>query len=184
MDSKINLDTLISKSDLTLGVLSDTHNQLNDIVLESLQNCDVIVHAGDIGDANVLNNLGIHAKYVFPVRGNNDTEEKWPEQDLAALENIPDNLELHFNNKIIAVTHGHQFYKVETRHDKLREQFPHADIIIYGHSHRIACDRQMQPWVINPGAGGYTRTFGGASCIKINYTRGDWSVEKFRVSEE
>ncbi len=183
MSKKINLNHLIKKSEITIGVLSDTHNEINDIVINSLQNCDAIIHAGDIGDADILENLNTHAEHVFPVRGNNDTEEKWPADDLSALAEIPDNLELSFDNKVIAVTHGHQFYKVETRHDKLRNQFPHADIIVYGHSHRIACDQQQEPWVLNPGAGGYTRTFGGASCMIINYKNKTWDVQQFRTEQ-
>lgn len=183
MDSKINLNDLIKKLDITIGVLSDTHNQLNDIAITSLHNCDVIIHAGDIGDADVLCSLNSHADYVFSVRGNNDTEEKWPAHDLSALADIPDNLELTFDNKVIAVTHGHQFNKSDTRHDNLRNQFPHADIIVYGHSHRIVCDQQQDPWVINPGAAGYTRTFGGASCMVLNYKNKRWDIQQFRLNE-
>ena len=183
MNSKINLNDLIKKTEITVGVLSDTHNQLNDIVINSFHNCDVIVHAGDIGDADVLNHLNTKTDYVFSVRGNNDIEEKWPTHDLKTLAEIPDNLELSFDNEIIAVTHGHQFYKVETRHDKLRNQFPHANIIVYGHSHRIVCDQQQSPWVINPGAGGYTRTFGGASCMILKYKNKNWNIEQFQLNE-
>jgi putative phosphoesterase len=183
VDKKINLNDLIKKSEITVGVLSDTHNQLNDFIIASLKNCDAIIHAGDIGDADVLDNLNTHTDHVFSVRGNNDTEEKWPAHDLHTLANIPDNLELAFENKVIAVTHGHQFYKVETRHDQLRNQFPHADIIVYGHSHRIACDQQQEPWVINPGAGGHTRTFGGASCMMLKYKDNHWDIEQFRFNE-
>ena len=183
MDRKINLNNLINKSDITVGVLSDTHNQLNDIVISSFNKCDVIIHAGDIGDADVLNHLNTQAKHVFSVRGNNDIEEKWPAHDLPALADIPDNLELSFDDEVIAVTHGHQFHKVETRHDKLRGQFPHATIIVYGHSHRMVCDQQQSPWVINPGAGGYTRTFGGASCMILKYENKQWDVRQFRIIE-
>lgn len=183
MNKKINLNDLINKSEITVGVLSDTHNQLNDIVINSFNNCDVIIHAGDIGDADVLNLLNTKADYIFSVRGNNDIEEKWPNHDLSTLAEIPDNLELSFDNEIIAVTHGHQFHKVQTRHDKLRDQFPHADIIVYGHSHHIACDQQQKPWVLNPGAAGYTRTFGGASCMILKYKNKHWTIDQFRLNE-
>jgi putative phosphoesterase len=183
VNKKIDLNDFIEKSEITVGVLSDTHNQLNDIVINSFNNCDVIIHAGDIGDARVLGQLKTQADYVFSVRGNNDIEEKWPSHDLPTLAEIPDNLELSFDNKIIAVTHGHQFYKVQSRHDKLRDQFPHANIIIYGHSHHIVCDQQQTPWVINPGAGGYTRTFGGASCMILKYENQNWDIKQFRINE-
>ena len=183
MDIKINLNDLVNKSEITVGVLSDTHNQLNDIVINSFSNCDAIIHAGDIGDANILEQLNTYSDHVFSVRGNNDIEEKWPANDLSTLSEIPDNLELFFDDQVIAVTHGHQFHKVQNRHDQLRNQFPHANIIIYGHSHHIKCDQEQSPWVINPGAGGYTRTFGGASCMILKYDNKLWDIEQFRVSE-
>ena len=184
MDIKINLNDLISKSELTIGVLSDTHNQLNNIVTSSFQNCDAIIHAGDIGDADILGQLDTQADHVFSVRGNNDIEEKWPKHDLTTLAEIPDNLELYFDDQVIAVTHGHQFHRVRHRHDQLRNQFPHANIIIYGHSHHLVCDQQQNPWVVNPGAGGYTRTFGGASCMILRYENKRWEIEQFRIEEE
>ena len=181
MHKKLDLNFLIDKPVINIGILSDTHNQLNQLVIDAFTDCDAILHAGDIGDASVLQQLSQHAKHVLPVRGNNDTEDKWPEQDLSTLADIPDHLELSFQNQVIAMTHGHQFERVQKRHDLLRNQFPHADIIIYGHSHRFVCDQENQPWVINPGAGGYTRTFGGASCMIMQYKNNQWSINDFRA---
>ena len=184
MDSvttKINLDDLVNKSNLRLGVISDTHNQLNEKIVGSLQGCDAIVHAGDIGDATVLKNLTKFSEYIFPVRGNNDFEDKWPIEDLQQLAKIPEYCELHFQDQIIGLIHGHQYDPVRKRHDKLRGHFPNADIIIYGHSHRLVCDQEQKTWVINPGAGGYTRNFGGASCLVMEYKENNWSIEEFRL---
>lgn len=180
----IQLDQLIQKDTLRLGVISDTHNQLNEKIINSLKECDAIVHAGDIGDASVLKNLKAFTPHVFPVRGNNDVEDKWPEQDLDELADIPEYLELHFNNQVIGLIHGHQYDPVRKRHDKLRGHFPNADIVVYGHSHRLVCDKESKPWVINPGAGGYTRTFGGASCMVMEYKNQQWSIEETRLEQE
>ena len=177
----INLNELIRSSDLRIGVISDTHNYINPQVIKTLKGCDVILHAGDIGDADVIKSLRQCSVNVFCVRGNNDIEEKWPANTLNELEAIPYNIELEFDNQKIALTHGHQFYRVEVRHDKLRAQFPDADIIIYGHSHIIVCDQQQKPWVINPGAGGNTRTKGGATCMIFNYQNKNWKIENFRA---
>ena len=181
VNKHINLNELIQSSSLRVGVISDTHNYVNQKVIEALKDCDVVLHAGDIGDTNVIKSLAQCSANVFCIRGNNDVKEKWPENDLNELEELPDNIELEFNNQKIAVTHGHQFYKVEVRHDKLRAQFPDADIIIYGHSHIIVCDKDEKPWVINPGAGGNTRTKGGATCMVLNYQGGIWEIERFRA---
>ena len=184
MYKKINLDNLLCKSEINIGVLSDTHNQLNKIVIDALKNCDAILHAGDIGDASVLAELSQYTNHLLSVRGNNDTEEKWPSSDLSVLADIPDYLELQIHNQTIGLIHGHQYEPVRKRHDKLRQHFPHADIIIYGHSHRYVCDKDYQPWVINPGAGGYTRTFGGASCVIMQYKNQQWAIQDFRVEQE
>ena len=181
VNHRINLNKLTQSSELRVGVISDTHNYVNDQVIDTLRGCNVILHAGDIGDANVIKTLMQCSDHVFCVRGNNDIHEKWPQSHLQHLEIIPDNLLLEFDDQILAVTHGHQFYKVEVRHDKLRAQFPEADIIIYGHSHIITCDQRQKPWVINPGAGGNTRTKGGATCMILSYKYESWKVSSFRA---
>jgi putative phosphoesterase len=182
VNNRINLNNLTQSGGLRVGVISDTHNYVNDEVIETLSGCNVILHAGDIGDADVIKTLLQCSDHVFCVRGNNDIDEKWPENHLQELEIIPDNLVLEFDDQVLAVTHGHQFYKVEVRHDKLREQFPDADIIIYGHSHIIVCDQQQKPWVLNPGAGGNTRTKGGATCMILSYQDQNWEINSFRAT--
>ena len=39
------------------------------------------------------------------------------------------------------------------------------------------------PWVINPGAGGKTRTRGGPSCLILRCSETDWDVTEHRFSE-
>ena len=180
MHKQIQLDKLINKQDIIIGVVSDTHNKINQLVIDAFTDCDAILHAGDIGEASVLTQLNQYTDHVISVRGNNDTEAKWPTADLTSLTDIPESLQLHFHDQTIGLIHGHQFDPVRKRHDKLRQHFPAADIIVYGHSHRFVCDQQDQPWVINPGAGGYTRTFGGASCMKLHYVNQQWSIKDFR----
>ena len=181
MEQHIDLKKIISKSQFRVGVISDTHGKLNGLVVGSLENCDVIVHAGDIGSAAVISDLKKFTPHVYPVKGNNDVEEKWPSDDLSVLNQIPESLQLSFDSEIVAITHGHQFYAVETRHKNLRKQFPEADIIIYGHSHHLVCDQEQKPWVINPGAGGYNRTFGGASCMVMHFENNHWIIEETRT---
>ena len=183
MDTLINLDSIFDHAELRVGVISDTHSRLNEHVVGALNDCDVILHAGDIGNATVLNDLNRFTPHVFSVRGNNDIEEKWPTEDLPALQKIPDALELTFKQQRIAVTHGHQFPAVDTRHQKLRQQFPQANIIIYGHSHLLVCDREEHPWVINPGPGGYNRTFKGASCLVMHYKKMQWEIKETRTQK-
>lgn len=183
MNKKVDLTLLVSKSNIKIGAISDTHSQLNEHIVAALHGCDVIVHAGDIGDANIIKELKKFTPYVFPVLGNNDVAIKWPKEDLTELDAIPESLELHFDDQVIGLIHGHQYDPVHKRHHKLRDHFPNANLIVYGHSHRFVCDQAETPWVINPGAGGYTRTFGGASCVVMNYENQQWDIQATRLEQ-
>jgi putative phosphoesterase len=55
----------------TIGAISDTHGLLRPQALAALAGCDPIIHAGDIGNPDVLARLGALAP-VYAVRGNVD----------------------------------------------------------------------------------------------------------------
>ncbi len=60
---------------MIVGIISDTHGLLRDEAIEALRGADHILHAGDIGDPEILDELRRLAP-VTAVRGNVDTE-KW-----------------------------------------------------------------------------------------------------------
>ena len=82
----------------------------------------------------------------------------------------------------IVVTHGHKHYP--DYHESLRESYPNALVVIYGHTHHHTLDMTKKPYIINPGAAGKTRTQGGASCIIISNSRDGFTLElkKFNPS--
>lgn len=53
---------------MKLGVISDTHGVLREEVVERLQECDYIIHAGDIGNKDIIDKLESITK-TFVVRG-------------------------------------------------------------------------------------------------------------------
>ena len=57
---------------MQIGVISDTHGLLRPEALEALRSADLIVHAGDVGNPEILARLKKIAP-VFAVRGNIDT---------------------------------------------------------------------------------------------------------------
>ena len=59
---------------MRVGIISDTHGLLRFEAARALAGVDLIVHAGDVGKAEVLAKLKEIAP-VFAVRGNVDTEE-------------------------------------------------------------------------------------------------------------
>ena len=56
---------------MKIGIISDTHNVLRNDVLEELQTCDYILHAGDIMKEEILEKLKKTAPLIV-VKGNND----------------------------------------------------------------------------------------------------------------
>jgi putative phosphoesterase len=59
--------------DLIVGVISDTHGLLRPEAVEELRGSDIIIHAGDVGDAAILDALHQLAP-TYAVRGNIDRE--------------------------------------------------------------------------------------------------------------
>lgn len=57
---------------MILGVISDTHGLLRPEAIAALQGSDLIIHAGDVGKAEILDELRLIAP-TFAVRGNVDT---------------------------------------------------------------------------------------------------------------
>lgn len=59
-----------------VGVISDTHGRLDPAAYAALADCDHIIHAGDIGDPEILRELETLAP-VTAVLGNNDYYEEY-----------------------------------------------------------------------------------------------------------
>ena len=64
----------MSRTAIIVGVISDTHGLLRPEATEALKGSDLIVHAGDVGGAQILEQLRAIAP-TFAVRGNVDTGE-------------------------------------------------------------------------------------------------------------
>ncbi len=161
-----------------MWLLSDTHGVLDERIAALIASSDVVVHGGDIGSQRVLDTLAERAARVISVSGNNDTAGRWSggereRQALATEARLP-----LPGGELVAV-HGDAF-AARHRHDRLRERYQRARAIFYGHSHRAVIDDAQLPWVLNAGAAGRQRTYGGPSCLKLDAGPGRWSVELIR----
>ncbi|MFQ5994062.1 MAG: metallophosphoesterase family protein [Acidiferrobacterales bacterium] len=165
-----------------LGIVSDTHGRVDLRIVDVIARCEYAVHAGDIGNAGVLRQLRPRHGPLLAIRGNNDTSQKWPDRQRHTLQGLPDQLEIELPGGCLVVVHGHRTGPVRNRHASLREHFPQVHAIVYGHSHRLVCDQSRLPWVLNPGAAGHSRTFGGPSCLVIEARMHRWTVQAFRFS--
>jgi len=123
-----------------IGVISDTHGLLRPSAAAALQGCDVIVHAGDIGNPEVLQALRGLAP-VTAVRGNVDAG--WAKK-------IPESAELMVEGRRILVLHNLAALEC----DPSAEGF---EIVISGHSHRPRIERRDSVLYVNPGSAGRRR---------------------------
>lgn len=167
-------------SSYTVAVVSDTHGHLDPRVEAAVKGCDYAVHAGDVGSATVLRALRACVGEVIAVAGNNDVAGKWPASDLEVLQSLPAQAQLQLPGGVLMVVHGDRVLPAARRHSKLRSMFPEARAIVYGHSHRLCEDQDAVPWVLNPGAAGRARTYGGPSCMLLEAGGRGWRVQTMR----
>ena len=173
-------------SELTtrIAIISDTHGVINNNILDVIKTCDQIIHAGDICGAHVLEQLQTFGKKITAVAGNNDASGLWPVEQTHVVNALPHMADIELPGGIIAIEHGHRHGMHTPSHDSLRHSHPHARVIVYGHTHSMLVDREANPWVINPGAAGATRTRGGASCMVLTASDNEWDIEMFRFTDE
>lgn len=158
-----------------IAILSDTHGYIHPDIVDLVSKCDIAIHAGDICEEQTLTQLKPQEKLIA-IQGNNDYH----------ITHLKDKEELNLFNRKIVVEHGHAYpYEhIKSLHNSLREQYPDANIIIYGHTHKQVIDDSQTPWVINPGAAGKIRTYGGASCLVLQLAEDKkCSIEKFRFND-
>ena len=58
-------------SRMKVGIISDTHEELDDQVITVINDCDIAIHAGDIGSSLILEILQPKTGHVIAVAGNN-----------------------------------------------------------------------------------------------------------------
>lgn len=119
-----------------IGVISDTHGQLPQSVLKVFAQTDLIIHAGDIGDPQILKSLGKIAP-TLAVRGNMDSG-RWARR-------LPPN----------------ETVKIGRRHLHVLHDVYHLDInldannyygVVHGHTHRPQVEKQQGVLFVNPGS--------------------------------
>ena len=148
-----------------IGLISDTHGLVRPEVFEALQGVSQILHAGDVGPADVLAELATIAP-VRAVYGNTDAPGR---PDLAErIEDVIDGVR-------IVVTHGHELGSPTP--PKLVTAYPSADVIVYGHTHQQLVTKAARRVVVNPGAAG-PRRFKLQPCVaKLYIYQGQADVE-------
>jgi hypothetical protein len=128
-------------------VLSDTHSPrrwkgLPAAVAQHLDGADAILHAGDVCTADVLELLSGWAT-VHAVMGNNDLPE-------VAAWGAPETLELDLGGLQVAMIHDSGQSAGRAR--RLRQRFPRAGLVVFGHSHIPMDATEDGLRIFNPGS--------------------------------
>jgi uncharacterized protein len=126
---------------MLVGVISDTHGLLRPEAFAALRGVEHILHAGDIGNADILESLRAIAP-ITAIRGNVDTHG--PCAELPATEAV----ELG----------GALFYLVHSVHDlDLNPVVAKVAAVVSGHSHQPGMTTQNGVLYLNPGSAGPRR---------------------------
>jgi uncharacterized protein len=121
-----------------VGLISDTHGLMRPEALEFLRGADHIVHAGDIGDPEILEELRALAP-LTAVRGNND-RGRWARA-------VPGTANLQIDAVAIHVLHDLAqlgFHK-------------QSKVVVSGHSHKPLVEERDGVLYVNPGSAGPRR---------------------------
>ena len=169
------------KPNVSVGILSDSHGYLDPRIAEQVNHCDYIVHAGDIFNAQVLEQLK-PKQQLIAVAGNNDIAAVWHTDERAVVDALPVQARLQLPGGLLIVEHGHRLGN-HPDHDQLRWDHAEARLIVYGHTHHRIIDQQTEPWVVNPGASGKVRTHGGPSCLILTASESHWQIDSCVFSE-
>jgi uncharacterized protein len=126
---------------ITVGVISDTHGLLRPQAVAALRGSDMIIHAGDVGNPDVIKALEDVAP-TFVVRGNIDTGT-WA-ADLPMTERV------EVGEQVIYVLH-----------EISQLDFDPAEVgfaaVVFGHSHQPLIETRQGVLFLNPGSAGPRR---------------------------
>jgi hypothetical protein len=126
---------------MRIGVISDTHGLLRPEALAALAGVEHILHAGDVGQIEILAALRAIAP-VTAIRGNIDAHgpcAELPETEMVQLG-------------------GRTFYLVHALEDlDISPRAAGVDAVIYGHSHRPSVEQRGDVLYLNPGSAGPRR---------------------------
>lgn len=127
-----------------IGLIADTHGLVRGDVHVALAGVTLILHAGDVGGDDVLDELALIAP-VEAVYGNTD---------IPGSRRLAASIDREIGGVRVHVSHGHEVGSPSPA--RLLERYA-ADVIVYGHTHRQLVTRADGRLVVNPGAAGPRR---------------------------
>jgi len=126
------------------AVIADTHiphraRALPEGLIPHLERTDLILHAGDLMDPKLLDDLAVYAP-TRAVRGNLDSREA----------GLPEELSFEFGGRRVAMIHDSG--PKRGRRSRMRRLFPEARVVVFGHSHIPWLEDEGGLLLLNPGS--------------------------------
>jgi len=141
-----------NKEHVVVGVISDTHGVLLPAAIKALHGVDLIIHAGDIGNTGVMDELKSIAP-VVAVRGNMDMNED--------LRELPETEAIQVGDVLLYIIHGiHNLDIAPSKAD--------FDAVIFGHLHYPSVSQQNGVLFVNPGSAAQPRRNSSASLALLH----------------
>lgn len=126
---------------MRVGVISDTHGLLRPAAVQALQGTEHILHAGDVGDPEILEALRGIAP-VTAIRGNID--------EGGGCANLPATELVEFGRRGIYMLH-------DLKQLDLNPEAAGVAAVVFGHSHKPAIEWRRGVLFLNPGSAGPRR---------------------------
>ena len=150
---------------MNIAILSDTHGLLRPEVVEYLKTADAILHAGDINQQEIVDQLRQYAP-LYIVRGNNDKE--WAE---------------HIPHHLTVTLGGVSFYMVHNKKE-VPADLPGINAVVFGHSHKYFQEEKDGLLWLNPGSCGPRRFHQEITMMTAEAENGTLRVEKVTIPHE
>jgi hypothetical protein len=156
---------------MRVAIVSDTHmprgtRALAQECVDRLAAADLILHCGDITEAEVLDTLR-ELGPLQAVYGNMDTPD--------LREKLPKELIVEASGARIGMVHIPG--ALEGRAERLVARFPDCDAVVYGHTHLTEVTREGDVWILNPGSPTEKRKAPNRTMLELHVTRGKITPE-------
>jgi hypothetical protein len=153
---------------MRIGVISDTHGLLRPEAVRALRGVELIVHAGDVGRAEILRKLKEIAP-VFAVRGNVDTDDWAQELPLTAY--------VQAGKANLYVLHN-------LKELDLKPKAAGIDVVISGHTHQVQERKEGGVLYLNPGSAGPKRFNLPITLVLVDLAKEPWKIEIIDLMHE
>ena len=148
-----------------IGLISDTHGLLRSEAMEALQGSHLIIHAGDVGDPEILARLSSIAR-VVAIRGNVD-QGRW-------AADLPETALVEAGDVQLYVLH-------DVNELDLNPRAAGFDVVVSGHSHQPRQEARNGVLYINPGSAGPRRFRLPVTVARLDLTKKPWQADFIRL---